>query len=166
MTRALSASLDHAQQYPLQSWARDVPNPHRPAPSIPTTHPQTAAGYHGATEAAAGNERLEVGQVVARRWLLGVQSKEPAKGESLWSDSCSCLRGHEVKVSKVTMPASLTLLWPLSLFQVVWDMFAAALIVYSVTKIPYEMAFAPKALDTTGVAIFDLVVDLCFFVDM
>merc|ERR1719502_2659315 len=50
--------------------------------------------------------------------------------------------------------------------KVVWDMFAGALIVYSVTKIPYEMAFQPKTLDTIPVAIFDLFVDICFFIDM
>mmetsp|Transcript_45243 Transcript_45243/g.124480 ORF Transcript_45243/g.124480 Transcript_45243/m.124480 type:complete len:1964 (+) Transcript_45243:17-5908(+) len=50
--------------------------------------------------------------------------------------------------------------------KVVWDMFSGALIVYSVTKIPFEMAFAPSEMDTTAMAICDLLVDFCFFVDM
>ena len=45
-------------------------------------------------------------------------------------------------------------------------MFAGALIVYSVTKVPYEMAFKPAYLETDAVAICDLFVDFCFFVDM
>lgn len=47
-----------------------------------------------------------------------------------------------------------------------WDGLIIALALYNCFSVPVKVAFNPGTLDNVGYRIFDILIDLCFFIDI